>query len=375
MMKGSDTTSGPAKILLYRLAGTGGEKASAVIGEMTATALYEGVRGNDLTIVVQESLNGAEGSYDISTLLNGVVQDEQNVTNIENLVDNDWVSFSGTGTAFTATAGTGLTGGKDPVIAAADYAAFLSAIEPYQFDIIAYDGEESTTIQAFAEFAKRMSNTIGHKCQAVMANAQESNSEFVISVNNGVKLSDGTVLTARQATWWMSGAQAGARYHDSLTYAQYPNAVEACPKLTDTEIEAAIQSGEIVFIDTFNTVKVCTDINTLTSFNGEKGAEFSKNRVVRVLNQFCNDVYEQFTLHYVGKTDNNDAGRNLLKGWIIGYLNEMQANGGIQNFAAEDVTVEPGTNVDSVVINAAIQPVDSIEKIYMTVTVSANAEE
>ena len=90
------------------------------------------------------------------------------------------------------------------------------------------------------------------------------------------------------------------------------------------------------------------------------------------LPQFCNDVYEQFSNYYIGKVDNNEAGRNLLKGWIVGYLNEMQANNGIQNFDSEDVSVEPGNSVDSVLVNVAIQPVDSIEKIYMTVPVSAN---
>ena len=72
--------------------------------------------------------------------------------------------------------------------------------------------------------------------------------------------------------------------------------------------------------------------------------------------------------------NNDENGRNLLKSWIIGYLNEMQANGGIQNFATEDVQVHPGNNIDSVIIDVAIQPVDSIEKIYMTVTVSVNTE-
>ena len=62
----------------------------------------------------------------------------------------------------------------------------------------------------------------------------------------------------------------------------------------------------------------------------------------------------------------------MLKGWIVGYLNEMQANNGIQNFVPDDVTVSPGNTVDSVLVNAALQPVDAIEKIYMTVTVSVN---
>ena len=72
-----------------------------------------------------------------------------------------------------------------------------------------------------------------------MAAAEESNSEWVISAGNGVKLSDGTVLTPQQVTWWLGGAEAGAPYNQSLTYARYPNAVEANPKFTDTEIEEA----------------------------------------------------------------------------------------------------------------------------------------
>ena len=127
-----------------------------------------------------------------------------------------------------------------------------------------------------------------------------------------------------------------------------------------------------MFIDSFDTVKVCTDINTFTSITVDKQKYFSKNRVMRVLNQFCNDVYKQFSLYYIGKINNNEDGRNLLKGWIVGYLNEMQANGGIQNFEADDIQVSAGTDVDAVVVNAAIQPVDSVEKIYMTVTVSAD---
>ena len=127
-----------------------------------------------------------------------------------------------------------------------------------------------------------------------------------------------------------------------------------------------------MFIDSFDTVKVCTDINTFTSITVDKQKYFSKNRVIRVLNQFCNDVYKQFSLYYIGKINNNEDGRNLLKGWIVGYLNEMQANGGIQNFEADDIQVSAGTDVDAVVVNAAIQPVDSVEKIYMTVTVSAD---
>jgi len=91
------------------------------------------------------------------------------------------------------------------------------------------------------------------------------------------------------------------------------------PKMTDAQAEQAIKRGEIVFIDNFNTVKVCTDINTLTSFSLDKGKEYSKNRVMRVLNQYCNDAYRQLSLHYLGKINNDENGRNLIKGSIFSY--------------------------------------------------------
>lgn len=373
MMKGSDTTAGPSNILLYRPAGTSGVKATATIGALTVTALYTGVRGNDISIIIQEQVD-SEGAYDVSTVIDGSVVDEQSITDLSQLIANSWVEFSGTGAEITETAGTPLTTGADPSVSSADYANFLTVIEAYQFNTLVYDGTDTATIQAIAQFVERISNNVGQKCQAVMAGetAANCNSEFVIAVNNGIKLDDGTELTAQQATWWVGGAEAGALYYQSLTYAQYPNAVEANPKLTDTQAETAVSSGYLCFIDNFGTVKVCTDINSLTTFTVDKGQEFSKNRVMRVLMQFCNDVYEYFSNYFIGKVDNNPTGRNLLRGWIVGYLNEMQANNGIQDFAAEDVTVEAGNSVDAVLINVVLHPVDSVERIYMTVTVSVS---
>ena len=195
----------------------------------------------------------------------------------------------------------------------------------------------------------------------------------MIQIPNGVTLADGTALTAQQATWWAGGAEAGAQYNQSLTYAQYPGAVSANPKMTEAQLEAAVQAGQLAFTDTFGVVRICTDINSLTTFTVDKGEEYHKNRVMRVLNQLCNDIYRYFSLNFIGKVDNNAAGRSLLRGWIVGYLQEMQANNGVQNFTADDVTVEAGSTVDAVLINIAIMPVDSVEKVYVQVTVSVAA--
>lgn len=370
MMRGSDVTTGPTKILLFRYTGTSGVKATATIGNLTATAKYEGVRGNSITVALIADPDNV-GYYDVQTIVDGAVVDAQNVNAIASLVANAWVTFGGTG-SLAANAGTTLTGGVDPTTSASDDAAFLTAIEPYTFDIIAYDGTTSSVADAYAAFIKRMNESVGKKCQLVIGNLTGYNSKYVISVNNGVKLADGSTLTPAQAAWWVAGAEAGALYYQSLTYAQYPTAVSANPKLTDDATAAAIEAGQIAFIDDFGIVKICSDINSKTSVSVAEGAEFKKNRVMRVIMQFCNDTYEHFATYFIGKVDNNDSGRSLLRAWIIGYLNEMMANNGIQNFVAEDVEVLPGDTIDAVLINVALQPVDSIEKVYISVTVSVN---
>ena len=373
MMKGSDVTTAPNKILLYRLEGTSGAEASATVGSLTATALYEGTRGNDLSIIIAADPDDPT-TYEIRTVIDGATVDSQIFTALSEIVDNAWIDFSASGTTITETSGTSLTGGVDPTIAATDYADFLEAREPFEFDIVIYDGSTATVISAFTQFVNRMNDTVGRKCQAVMSlGSGTANNKYVIDVKNGVTLSDGTNLTAEQATYWVGGTEAGAKYNQSLTYAQYPGAMSAYPKLSDSEAEAAISAGKLAFIDTFGVTKVCMDINSKTSTTPKEGAEFKKNRVIRVINQFCNDLYKEFAANYIGKVDNNDRGRSLLRGWIVGYLNEMQSNNGIQNFTAEDVTVSPGNTIDSVLVTVAIQPVDAIERIYVTVTVTANA--
>ena len=370
MMKGSDVTSGPMKILLWRSQGSGGVAASGTIGGITVTAKYPGVRGNDIAVLVAADPD-SEGTFDVSTIVEGMTVDSQTVNTIAELVPNAWVTFSGSD-AINASAATSLTGGADPTVAAADDAAFMTAIEAYDWDIIAYDGDSATVKEAYIAFVKRLNEAVGRKCQMVAANLTAANTKYAISVQNGVKLADGSELTAQNAVWWVAGAEAGAMYYQSLTYAQYPGAISANPKLTDDEAASAVAAGQIAFIDTFGVVKVCSDINTKTTVTPTEGAEFKKNRVMRVVMQLCNDIYEHFSNYFIGKVDNNDPGRNLLRGWIVGYCNEMMANNGIQNFTADDVTVLPGAEIDAVLININIQPVDAIERIYVTVTVTAN---
>ncbi|GAA0378929.1 phage tail sheath family protein [Bacillus horti] len=353
-------------VLLYRL--NTGTPATATVGELTATAKFGGLRGNDVSIVINESLD-EEDRFDVQTLVAGEVVDVQTVGQIEQLAANDWVVFSGTG-ELEETAGVPLSGGANGTVTNQDYVDYLAAIEVHEFETVALTSTDNALKETFVSFCKRLREDEGKKIQIVVENYPLADYEGVISVRNGVVLADGTELTAAQATAWVAGASAGAQVNESLTHTAYDGAVDVLPKHTNTQIIQALQQGEFIFTHRNGRAIVEQDINSLHSFTPAKNKEFSKNRVVRVLDGINQDFVRIFSDFYIGKVDNNEDGRSLLQNECVNYLNILQNMNAIQNFASQtDISVVQGADIDSVYIETYVQPVDAIEKIYVQVTV------
>jgi hypothetical protein len=356
-------------LLLYRL--NAGVKATVSIGAtdiLTVTAKYGGVRGNDITIVIETNVDD-NTKYDVKTIFAGEEVDVQTVANIDGLVDNAWVDFSGTGT-LTTTAGSPLAGGGDGTVTNQDHSDYLAAVELFDFQAVALTSTDSTLKSVYLSFAQRLRDTEGKKIQAVLENYPTADYEGVISVKNGVVLSDGTTISASQAVAWVAGATAGATVNQSLTYSNYDDAVDASPRYTNAQIEAALIAGEFVFVPSNGRAAVEQDINSFTSFTADKSKKFSKNRVIRVLDGIANDLTRIFKSFYIGKVDNNADGRGLFKNEIVNYLNTLQNIGAIQNFDPQaDITIIQGVETDSIYVEVSIQPVDSVEKVYMKVRV------
>lgn len=362
---GTNRTDGANTVLLYRPTATSSAQATATTGNLTATALYPGVRGNDITVVITEEVDAE--TFTVDTVVDGVVVDEQTgIANVSDLTPNSWVTWSGEGTV-AATTGTALTGGADGTVEAAAYSTFLTAIEPYKFDILIYDGTDPTVQAAMVSFIKSQNDDNGQYCQLVAANLTTPDTRYVINVMSPVTLSDGTELTMQQVTWWVGGASAGAAYNESLTNATYPNAVSTT-MLTNSQVIAALNGGQLILTGDNGRVYIEQDINSLTSYTPDITEVYRYNRTIRLANTIANDLYQQFSDNYIGVVNNNELGRSMFQSAIVGYLLDIQNNQGIQNFEASDVTVEPGEAINAIVVNLSIQPVGSVEKIYITIS-------
>lgn len=367
ILLGSNRTQGATKILVWSLNTTGGTKATATISDTTATAKYPGTYGNRLSFDIEHE--GDESPYTINTYLDGVLVDSQTFDSWDGSFGNDYAIFEGDFT--DGGIRTALTGGTNGDATATDYNDFLNALELQKFDVVIYDGTDDVVKDAFKDFVTRLSNREGVKCQAVLSDATNPDNECIINVYpQAVTLTDGTELAASELTWWVGGASAGANVFESLTYAAYPDAVEVDPVLTSSQQEAAINAGKFALIAQFDRIQVLTDINSFVTFAVEKGKAFRKNRVIRTIFGLCNDIYRTFATYYVGAVHNDEEGRKSLKAEILNLLERYQGNRAVQNVETDDVIVNKGVDSDAVVIECYIQPVDSIEKIYINITIS-----
>lgn len=363
-------------LLVYR-ADKGGTKASVQIDvasnkKLKVTAKYAGTTGNNISISIKEAF---AGGYSVNTFLGSTQKDSQIVTDIKDLVANDFVTFEGEGVISQTAVNTLLTEGTNGVPNNQMYTEYLAKLKTTQFDTLAAFKIGETELfngGTIKEFIQEMRETRGIKCQAVINNYVAANYEGVISTyNQGVKYADGTELTAEEFVVWMAGATAGADVTESNTYKVVANAVEVTGNVLEDDIETLITSGYVIISKRRDgAIVVEKDINTLVNLRDDVTDAFKENKVIRLLDAVANHIALDFEQNYAGKVVQDANGRALFKASIISYLTELQNSGAIINFnSSTDVMVEAGEQVDAYYSEIYIQPTYSVDKLYMIVNV------
>ncbi|SFC63449.1 phage tail sheath family protein [Clostridium uliginosum] len=350
-------------VLLYRL--NEGVKASKTLGGLTISAKWSGSKGNDIRIVIQTNIND-QTAFDVSTFLGNTKVDIQKVNNIDELADNIFVEFKGTG-VLQLSSGIKLEGGEDKGVTGKDYSDFLKELELYHFNTFAIPFDDLNTKLVVKEFVRRLREDEGRKIQAILPNFGEADYEGIISVRNGVYIKNNIHISNVEATAYIAALTASASYATSNTYALYEGAINVDTRYSDSEIKEIITNGEIIFINNNQKILIEQDVNTLKTFTDDKKSDFRKNRVIRALDGINNRIKSKWEETYIGKTSNNEDGRNLFKKDVLNILETLQAEGALENVSVEDIEVFNGNSKDAVVVNVNAQPVDSMEKIYMTV--------
>ncbi|MGE7114831.1 phage tail sheath family protein [Lysinibacillus sp. NPDC047702] len=334
-----------------------------------ATTKYKGVRGNDITIVIQANVDEPT-KFDVQTLFKNVLVDEQvAVATAADLVANDYVVFK-TNATLTVTAGTPLAGGSNgSAISGGAHQEALDALEAYGFNTLGCLSSESSIKSLYVEYTKRIRDQVGGKFQLVGHKLGAADHEGIIDVQNNANGTDEEVFGA---VYWATGAQAGVAVNKSNTNKKYDGeyTLDMSETKTQTQLSTLLKSGKYVFHRVGDDLRVLEDVNTFTSFTGEKNEDFSLNQVIRVLDQIAIDTAQLFNTRYLGQVPNDQDGRISLWNDIGTHRTEMQRIRAIQNYNKDELTVAQGETKKAVVVNEVVTPTVAMSQLYITTTVA-----
>jgi hypothetical protein len=351
-----------AKTVYFFRLNADGKKAANTL----ATAKYPGKRGNDLRVVVEANENSTEEAplYDVSTYLDTTQVDLQEaVSAMADLKANDFVDWISAAT-LTLTASLPLTGGTNGTVEDAAYQTYLDQAEAYTFNAMGCVTTNDTVTGLFSSFCERMRDDVGKKFQCVLFR-KLADFEGTVSVKNG--LADDKDSAALIP--WVTGVIAGTAVNKSATNMTYDGEYSIDTDYTQTQLENGIKEGSFMFHLVDEKVVVLEDINTFISITDEKSSDFSSNQTIRVLDQIANDIAVLFATKYIGKVPNDAAGRISLWNDIVKHHTELQNIRAIEDFTADNVTVEKGDTKKAVVVTDYVTPVNAMAQLYMTVWV------
>ncbi len=353
-----DLFTGAKTLYAYRL-NSGGQKAA----NDYATALYSGVRGNALKIVVQTNADD-ESRYDVLTYLDTDRVDQQTVTGAEELTANNYVVFKPEKT-LELTAGLPLSGGTNGEVTGTSYQDYINRIESYRYNTMGIVSTDKTVLSLFNAFNKRMRDDEGVNFQLV-AYRDPADYLGVISVKNKTLDPD---WPESSLVYWVTGQQCGCPVQSSREASGYDGEFAVDTAYTQADLKKAIRDGEFVLHNVDENIEVLVDINTLVTTAKDCGNVFKENQTIRVIDQLGNDDALCFNGKYRGKVPNNAAGRNSLWSDLAKIRRELQKLGAIEDFNDDDISVGQGNTKKSIVVQSAITVVNAMSQMYMTNTV------
>lgn len=350
-----------------------GAKARATVGALTATAKQGGKRGDDFSFSIVEN---PVGGFDVTVYLGAdIASEHEGLSTIEALIaaGDAWLDFTGTGD-LTATPGTRLAGGVTGTATNEDIAAFLDASEAIKWNAMSFPlapaVETGGTVPALLEVVKSKIKYLrddAGKYRVAVVTGLAADYEGISNVTNGVVLEDGTEISPAQATAFVAGICAGASITTSNTYAKYQGAVDIIGAKSHAESVAAINNGEFFFsFSEDGEVVVEYDINSLVTFAPPKDKSYRKNRVLRTLDGFGDAIKSDLAPN---KFDGSPVGYDVMEGVGRARLKQFLDAGAIKNVDYDnDFVVDRGASEDdNVYITVGLHPVDSAEKLYVTV--------
>lgn len=350
------------KLILYRLNQDGTKASGTLSTGVTAEAVYSGVRGNSLSVMV-----AASGEKWLVTTYLGTQQvDTQLIANVADFTPY-YVALTGTGALAAATVK--LTGGVDGE-SEADYTGFFDELDKHEYNVVcSTDPARAAEVVAFV----KEQNANKRYIQGVVTGVKPNYENVYVCSSTGGVTADYT-LTPAESCATLAGLIAQAGVDSSLTYHRGVTGwTDVTPKLTREQQISKTQDGEMLFVMLYGSPAVLYDIDSLTTFDDDHPEDWHKGLVMRTLQKYQSDLQKLLDTRCVGQIRNSVEGRAQIKAIVAEMTTKQYLDKGyIEGFTADDVLVDTvvvngAEQRDAVSVQSSIKSVDMADKLYVTV--------
>lgn len=387
---------GAGLVRAYRIAGASVATSEVVLDDavpapaLTLTALYPGARADNFSVTVQA--NPIAGTdlllYEGSILLETFTAPGGENDEFAALINESsrYMTAAVTGAAdrvVDPVAGAAFAGGDSgSTVVAGDYTAAQSAVLGQDIDVLVQDDEDDDALQdslvAFAQDARldgdRFVTVLGSAAATdlttAVTRAQSMDDEGIVYVFPGFTDSEGVVFTGQEAAARVAGLIAAAGISRSVTFARINDGVDVETRLSNSEISQALAGGVLPLVFDGQSVSVEKGINTLSTLTADKPLAFTRIRTIMVLDAVMDGLHDGLR-DLIGQVNNDDDGRATVLGAAQGFLDTLIQARALKPGGFVELDPENEQVGDNVFLRVAVTPLDSIEKIFVTVHVSA----
>lgn len=268
------------------------------------------------------------------------------------------------------------TKGTNPQTTTGDYSNAFAQVEPYEFNTICLDTEDTEIHLLLQSFVNRIFDA-GSLAQAVVAekhtveletrikHAAAFNDEKMNYVLNAWVDEQGTTIDGYQTAARIAGMIGAVAANSSLTHTVISGFTEILEKLTNTDMISAEKRGCIVL--SYNKAKqvwIDNAINTLITPADNQDDGWKKIRRVKTRFELIRRI-NTTTDDLVGKVDNDNNGRATVISQIQGVGDFMREEGKLIACAVTESSAYKADG-DSAWFDIDVIDKDSMEHIYLT---------
>lgn len=270
------------------------------------------------------------------------------------------------------------TAGTDPTVSTSDYSDAMNALEPYPFNVLCVDSEDTAVhalVRAFVDriyvagaypmavlgISKSTTNTLAARMTAA---ASHNDEKVMFALNSGLD-SEGNPIAGYRNAARLGGIIAAVPSNQSVTHYVVSGYTGLAESLTNTQIESALTGGCLVLsMNASGQVWIEQGINTLITPDGDHDPGWKKIRRVKTRFELMQRIGDTVA-PLVGKVNNDTDGRNAVIAAGQGIIDTMIA----EKKLSDGIMVEDEANPakgDSAWFVIAVDDIDSIEKFYLT---------